>query len=261
MRAVLAICGRELRSQLASPMAWTIGAGFLVTAGFFFFSQILGYADAMQRYEIYAQYAQDPTLLERFNLNTVLVEGMLSNVLVLLLFVVPILTMGSIAEERRHGTDELLLTAPVGPGGVVAGKYLGLLAVLWGMLAGSGLFLVLLTRHGDPELGPMLTGMLGLALAGAALLAIGLAVSAATASQAVAGIVTFVLCLLLFAAAWPADGLGGTGGEILRRLALPAHFDGFTKGLVTGADLVYFASLVALGLFAARALLASQRWR
>jgi ABC-2 type transport system permease protein len=257
---VLAICGRELRSQLASPMAWTIAAGFLVTAGYFFFSQVVNYAEAMQQYEVYAQLYQDPSLLERFNLN-MLAEGVLSNVLVLLLFVVPILSMGAIAEERRRGTDELLLTAPVGPGGVIAGKYLGLLVVLWAMLAGSGLFLFLLTQHGDPELGPLLTGMLGLALTGAALLAIGLAVSAATGSQAVAGIVAFVLCLLLFAAAWPAEGVGGALGEILGQLALPAHFDTFAKGLVTGADLAYFVSLTALGLFVARALLASQRWR
>lgn len=260
MRGALAVCTRELRSQLASPLAWTIGAGFLVTAGYFFFSQVVNYAEAMQQYEVYAQLSQDPSLLERFNLN-MLVEGLFSNVLVLLLFVVPILSMGAIAEERRRGTDELLLTAPLGPGGVIAGKYLGLLLVLWGMVLGTGLFLFLLTLHGNPERGPILTGMLGLALASAALLSVGLAVSSATSSQAVAGIVTFVLCLLLFAAAWPSQWVGGTAGKVLEQLALPAHFDDFAKGLVTGADLAYFVSLAALGLFVGRALLASQRWR
>ena len=260
MRAALAVCGRELRSQLASPLAWTISAGFLVTAGYFFFSQVVNYAEAMAQYEMYAQVSQDPNMLERFNLN-LLVEGMFSNVLVLLLFVVPILSMGSIAEERRRGTDELLLTAPLGPGGVVAGKFLGLLLVLWGMLAGTGLFLFLLTLHGNPERGPIWTGMLGLGLVSAGLLAVGLAVSAATASQAVAGIGTFVLSLLLFTLAWPAEAVGGPLGKVLGELALPAHFDDFTKGLVTGADVAYFLSLSALGLFVARAFLASQRWR
>jgi ABC-2 type transport system permease protein len=257
---MLAVCARELRSQLASPLAWSIAAGFLVTAGYFFFSQVVNYADAMRQYEMYAQMYQDPTILDRFNLN-MLVEGLFSNVLVLLLFVVPILSMGAIAEERRRGTDELLLTAPVGPGGIVAGKFLGLLLVLWAMLAGSGLFLFLLTLHGNPERGPIVTGLVGLALAGAALLSIGLAASAATASQAVAGIGTFVLCLLLFALAWPAEAVGGTAGKVLGELALPAHFDAFAKGVVTGKDVAYFVSLLALGLFTARALLASQRWR
>ena len=260
MRAALAVCVRELRSQLASPLAWSIAAGFLVTAGYFFFSQVVNYAEAMQQYEMYAQLYQDPTLLERFNLN-MLVEGLFSNVLVLLLFVVPILSMGSIAEERRRGTDELLLTAPVGPGGIVAGKFLALLAVLWAMLAGSGLLLLLLTLHGDPERGPMLTGLVGLALVGGAMLALGLAVSAGTASQAVAGIGSFVVCLLLFALAWPAEAVGGRLGEVLGQLALPPHFDDFAKGLITGSDVAYFVSLAALGLFVARALLASQRWR
>ena len=260
MRGVLAIWTRELRSQLASPLAWSIAAGFLVTAGYFFFSQVVNYAEAMQQYEMYAQMYQDPTLLERFNLN-MLVEGLFSNVLVLLLFVVPILSMGSIAEERRRGTDELLLTAPLGAGAIVAGKFLGLLTVLWAMLLGSGLFLFLLTLHGNPERGPMVTGLLGLALVSASLLALGLAVSAATASQAVAGIGTFVVCLLLFALAWPAEAVGGGMGKVLGALALPGHFDSFAKGLFTGADVAYFVSLAALGLFVARALLASQRWR
>jgi ABC-2 type transport system permease protein len=260
VRAALAVCGRELRSQLASPLAWTIGAGFLVTAGYFFFSQVVNYAEAMQQYEMYAQLYQDPSLLERFNLN-MLVEGLFSNVLVLLLFIVPILSMGAIAEERRRGTDELLLTAPLGPGGVVVGKYVGLLLVLWALVAGSGLFLFLLTMHGQPERGPMLTGLLGLALTAAALLAIGLAVSAATSSQTVAGVVTFVLCLLLFAAGWTSQTVGGWGGKVLEQLALPTHFEDFNKGLVTGVDVAYFVSLVALGLFVARAFLASQRWR
>ena len=73
----------------------------------------------------------------------------------------------------------------------------------------------------------------------------------------VLALIVFALC----AAAWPADSVGGIGGTVLREVALPGHFDDFAKGLVTGQDLAYFLSLTALGLFVARAFLASQRWR
>ena len=95
----------------------------------------------------------------------------------------------------------------------------------------------------------------------AALTAIGFAVSTLTQSQVVAAVGAFVLFLLLFVVSWPAESTSGTVREVLLALSLPAHFEGFAKGNVASTDLMYFASLTALGLFAARATIASQRWR
>jgi ABC-2 type transport system permease protein len=94
-----------------------------------------------------------------------------------------------------------------------------------------------------------------------ALAALGIAVSAATDSQVVAGVGAFALFLMLFIVAWPAEAVGGAGGALLRGLSLPLRFESFRDGVVDSADVVYYVSLIALGLFTARALLASRRWR
>ncbi len=256
MRPAMAVAIKEIRSQTASPVGWVVAAGYLLLGGYFFFGLINQYAQLLARYEAFA-----PTLADRVNLNDIVIAGLARNLLVLLLFVLPILTMRGFAEERRQGTDELLLTAPAGPGQIVLGKYLGLLAVATAWIVASGAFVLILLRYGDPERGPIWTAWLGLVLAAAAMVALGLAVSAATDSQVVAGIGSFVLFLMLFVVDWPADSVSPGLGAVLKALSLPARFDGFTRGLVTSGDVVYYLSLAAMGLFTARAIVASQRWR
>lgn len=252
---------KELRSQIGSPVAWSVGAGFLLLAGYFFFNLVSQFSVMLSRYSLYAQMTSDPSLLERVNLNEVVVTNLFQNMLVLFLFIVPALTMRSFAEERKQGTDELLLTAPVTPGQVVAGKFAGVCAVVLALVVLSGFFIVVLLRYGDPEKGPVWTGLLGLALATAALVALGIAVSALTESQVVAAVGSFVLFLLLFVVEWPAESMEGASRAILKALSLPAHFESFGKGLISSPDVIYYLSLMALGLFAARTVIASQRWR
>jgi ABC-2 type transport system permease protein len=261
MKALLALFLKEVRSQVASPVAWTVGAGFLLLSGYFFFNLVSQFAVMLRSYTMYAQIYQNPSLLDRVNLNEMVVANLLRNLLVLFLFITPVLTMRSFAEERKQGTDELLLTAPVTPGQIVAGKLLGLLAITLALVVASGLFVLILFRYADPEAGPVWTGFLGLVLAGSALAALGLAVSSATDSQVVSGVGSFVLFLMLFVIDWPAESVGGRLGAVLKALSLPEHFEGFTKGLVTSPDILYYLSLVAIGVFTARAILASQRWR
>ncbi len=256
MTPALAVAAKEIRSQTASPVGWVVAAGYLLLGGYFFFGLVDRFAAALRSYAIWA-----PTLMDRINLNEMVIAGLARNLLVLLVFVVPILTMRSFAEERRQGTDELLLTAPAGPGEIVLGKYLGLLGVATAWIAASGCFVLILLRYGDPERGPIWTAWLGLVLAAAAMIALGLAVSAATDSQVVAGIGSFVLLLMLFVVDWPAESVSPTLAAVLKGLSLPSRFDGFSRGLVTSGDVVYYLSLAAMGLFSARAIVASQRWR
>ncbi len=256
MTPALAVAAKEIRSQTASPVGWVVAAGYLLLGGYFFFGLVDRFAAALRSYAVWA-----PTLMDRINLNELVIAGLARNLLVLLVFVVPILTMRSFAEERRQGTDELLLTAPAGPGEIVLGKYLGLLGVATAWIAASGCFVLILLRYGDPERGPIWTAWLGLVLAAAAMIALGLAVSAATDSQVVAGIGSFVLFLMLFVVDWPAESVSPALAAVLKGLSLPARFDGFSRGLVTSGDVVYYLSLAAMGLFSARAIVASQRWR
>jgi ABC-2 type transport system permease protein len=258
---VWALFLRETRSQLVSPTAWIVATAFLLLAGFFFFNLVLGYSAALSQYAMYAQMTSDPSLLERVNLNEIVVANLYRNLLVVLLFLMPAFTMRSFAEERKQGTDELILTSPVTPGQVVLGKFAGLAAIALALVASAGFFLAILWRYGDPELGPALTGLLGLALAAIAFIALGTAISALTENQMVAAIGSFVVFLMLFVADWPAETSEGLVRSVLKGLSMPAHFGGFEKGMIASPDVVYFLSLTAIGLFGARAVLASQRFR
>jgi len=261
MSRVYALVTRELRSQVFSPIAWIVWTLFLFLAGWFFFSLVYQFAVLVENYSSYAEMMQNREILDRINLNEMVIQGLLSNFLLLFVFLIPALTMRSFAEERKAGTDELLLTAPITPGQLVAGKYLGQLAVSGVLVLAAGFYVEILLRYGDPEKGPIVTGLLGLALVVAALTSIGFAVSTFTKSQVVAAVSTFVLFLMLYVVDWPAESTEGMARTFLKALSLPAHFEGFAKGNVGSVDVVYFVSLCALGLFAARTAIASQRWR
>ena len=106
--------------------------------------------------------------MDRLNLNDLVISGLFGNFLVLYVFLIPVLTMRSFAEERKQGTDELLLTAPVSPGLLVAGKYLGQLAITGVLVGAAAFYVAVLLRYGDPEKGPIVTGLIGLSLVVAA---------------------------------------------------------------------------------------------
>jgi ABC-2 type transport system permease protein len=261
MSRVGALAAREIRAQVYSPIAWIVWTLFLFLAGWFFFSLVYQFAVLAENAAGYAEMMQNKDIVERLNLNELVISGLFGNFLVLLIFLIPVLTMRSFAEERKQGTDELLLTAPVTPGQLVAGKYLGQLAVTSVLVVAAAFYVAVLLHYGDPEKGPIATGLLGLALVVLALTALGFAVSTLTKSQVVAAVSAFVLFLMLFVVDWPAESTEGAPRAVLKALSLPAHFEGFAKGNVASVDVAYFLSLAALGLFAARTAIASQRWR
>jgi ABC-2 type transport system permease protein len=258
---IAALVAREIRAQIYSPIAWVVWTLFLFLAGWFFFSMVVQFTVIAENAANYAEMMQNREILERVNLNELVISGLFGNFLVLYVFLIPVLTMRSFAEERKQGTDELLLTAPVTSSQLVAGKYLGQIAITGVLVLAAAFYVAVLLRYGDPEKGPIATGLLGLALVVAALTAIGFAVSTVTKSQVVAAVSSFVLFLLLFVVDWPAASAEGIAQGFLKALSLPAHFEGFAKGNIASVDVAYFISLAACGLFAARAAIASQRFR
>ncbi|NLC56561.1 MAG: ABC transporter permease [Armatimonadetes bacterium] len=225
MKNAIIIMQRELRSYFTSTIAYTVAAFFLFICGYLFFSVLAATQEASLRY-------------------------MLHNAAVTMLLIAPALTMRLVAEERRSGTIELLMTAPVTDTQVVIGKYLGSLVFFLSMLVLSLQYPIILMRLGSPEMGPMFTGFLGMFLLGAAFLAIGLVASSLTKNQIVAAIGAFAVMLLLWIVQWAA-GPTATGWlpEVLRQLSVLGRFDNFVKGVVDTRDLVFFASLIGFCLF------------
>ncbi len=258
MRNVLAIAGRELRSIFTSPVAYVVLTGFLLLGGWFFFNLVARFNMLVQMYSSF-QGAGDTA--ERLNLNDFVVAPLLHNLAVVLLIVVPMITMRSFAEEKRLGTYELLLTSPVGTGQIVLGKLLATGAFVGLMVAGSGIFGVILAIWGNPEIQVLVSGYVGLLLVGLTFVAIGLFASSLTENQIIAAVVGLVMTLLLFVIAWPADTAGDILGPVLRHLAVTEHFDTMVRGIVSTSTLVYFGTMVAGWAFLTQRSVESIRWR
>jgi ABC-2 type transport system permease protein len=197
------------------------------------------------------------------NLNVIenVMRPLFTNMSVVLLFFIPMLTMRLFAEEKRSGTIELLLTYPVRDGEVLAGKYLASLALFALLLALTLLYPGLVAYFTRVEWGPIFSGYLGLLLTGAVFLAVGVLVSSMTENQIVAGFGTFGILLAFWIVGWGAEFAGGTLRGVLQYLSIGDHLDGFTRGLIDTKDLVYYVSGVALALFLTLRSLDSKRWK
>ena len=168
---------------------------------------------------------------------------------VLFLLMVPVLTMRQFAEERKSGTLELLLTEPVREITIVLAKFLACMAVNTMMLALSLTYALVLHAYGAPDWGPIYSGYLGLLLFTAALVALGLTISALTANQIVAATVSLGIFLVL----WMIDTLGSLlpspFDNLVTGVSLLAHFTPFATGAMYLSDVGFFLSVTLLGLF------------
>lgn len=236
MRTILAIAMREIRSYFASPIAYVIGAAFLVVSGLLFAMVLL--------------YSRQATMMYVF-----------ANMSVLLLTISPVLTMRLLAEEHRGGTIELLLTSPVRDFQVVLGKFIASLAFFAAMLAATLYYPVILFIYGSPEKGHMISGYLGTLLLGAAFLSIGLFASSLTSNQIVAAVLSYVMLLVL----WLVGSAVGIAtpplSDLFRYMSIDNHYADFVTGVVDSRAVVYFCSMAAVFLFATVRSVEARRWR
>jgi ABC-2 type transport system permease protein len=169
--------------------------------------------------------------------------------------------MRLIAEERKLGTWELLLTVPVRDTEIVLGKFLGSLAVLTGMLLLTLYYPILLMVFGDPDLGPIITSYLGLFLLGCAALAVGIFASSLTSNQIVAAVVGGGILFTLWFLGIAGNFVPGALGEVLSYISLSHHFPDFVRGIVDTKAIVYYLSVTALFLYMAIRSTETDRWR
>jgi len=252
MRNVLAIAHKELRSYFSSPMAYIIIGFFALPFGVFFYL----YLDAFVR-----QGMQMAEMGGAMNVNQQVIRYVLQNASVIILFIMPMITMRTYSEEKRSGTIELLLTSPVTDLEIILGKFFGALALYVAMLLVTLLYIAILFVYGSPEWRPLVAGYLGLLLLGGAFLSIGLLISSTTNNQIVAGVVTFVVFLLLWIVGWFAETAGPTIGPITSYLSITEHFDDFSKGIIDTKHVIYYLSLITFGLFLTAKSVDTERWR
>ena len=246
---------KEMRLYFGSPVAYVVFTFFLLISGWFFSQIFLFYSDISMRSFMQPQFGQNLSITDN------VMRPLFTNMSVVLLFFIPMLTMRLFAEEKRAGTMELLLTYPVRDGEVLAGKFLAAAALYLLLLALTFLYPGLVAYFTRVEWGPILTGYLGLVLVGSTFLAVGVLVSSLTENQIVAGFGTFGVLLGFWVIGWGAEFAGGNLRTVLQYLSVTEHMDGFSRGLVDTKDLVYYGSAIVLALFLALRSLESKRWR
>ena len=251
----LPVFKKEMRLFFGSAVAYVVFTFFLLISGWFFSQIFLYYSDISMR-----SFMQ-PGMAQSLNITESVMRPLFTNMSVVLLFFMPMLTMRLFAEEKKSGTMELLLTYPVRDGEVLAGKFLAagaLYVILLGLTLVYPAIIAYFTRI---EWGPILTGYLGLVLTGATFLAVGVLISSLTENQIVAGFGTFGVLLGLWIIGWGAEFAGGNLRAVLQYLSITEHMDTFSRGLIDTKDLVYYGSAIALALFLTLRSLDSKRWR
>jgi ABC-2 type transport system permease protein len=254
MRNMLAIAEREIKSYFASPIAYVVIGFFALLYGYFFYA-LLSFFEQQSMQMGMGQPGQS------MNINQMLIGPVLMNATVILLFVFPLITMRTYAEEKRSGTIELLLTSPLTDLQIILGKFIGAMLLYASMLAVTLIHVGLLFLYGDPEWKPIVTGYLGLLLMGGCFLSVGLLISSLTKNQIVAGMITFAVFLMLWVINWIGSFVGPTAQAVLAHLSITEHFDDFAKGIIDTKHLVYYASFMAFGLFLTMKSVDSERWR
>jgi ABC-2 type transport system permease protein len=245
MRNILAIAGKELRAYFHSPIAYLVMAVWTGLSGLVFYDYTGMYVTYSFRMQAMGGAGQSMP-----SINEAVIRGMLEGFLmVVLLFLIPLITMRLYSEEKRSGTMELLLTSPLTDFQIIIGKYLGALTLYAVMVALSMIYIGVLFLYGNPSGKPVLANVLGLFLFGAALLALGMWFSTLTKNQIIAGVISMACFLILYILTWPSSFSSGTASRVMSYMALSSHTDNFAKGVIDLQDLVYYFSVIVLGLF------------
>ncbi len=232
---ILAIFRRELRSYFNSPVAYVVIVVFLAIIGWFFTSNL-------------------------FLMNVASLRVVFELVPLVFLFFVPAITMRLLAEEKKSGTLELLTTKPVLDSEIILGKFLAAWVLLAAALAPTLLYVLTLLVLGSPDLGPVVTGYLGLLLMGGVYIGIGLFASSLTENQIVAFIISFLIVLALFlmdkVLMYVPEGLAST----VEFLGIDYHFGNIARGVIDSRNVIYFLSLLGFSLYCATVSLGRRKW-
>lgn len=259
MRNILVIAQRELKTYFTSPIAYVVLTIFLFLSGVVFNFYLSAMVESASIRAM--QSAQSGQLPEPIDMPGQIIQGFFNWTSFLMLFFLPTITMALFSEEKKRGTIELLLTAPITDVQVVLGKFLAAAAFYTILLATTLLEIAVLFFYSQPAWGPILTAYLGMLLYGLSVLAIGMFISTLTENQIIAAILSFGMIILL----WLVDAVSRSATEttraILTYLSILEHLTDFLGGVISTSNIIFYLSLMLVGLFLTYRSLESLRWR
>lgn len=274
MRAFLAIFKRELTAYFSSPIAYVVLVIFsFLSAWFYVIGYLFPFSDYCERYPmLQMQMQQNPMMRQEIpvpNFTELVLPGYFGTLSIVLIFLLPLLTMRTISEEKRQGTIELLYTYPVSDLQVVLAKYLACLVVFVLCVLLVVFYLLLPDWFAAAKGGaviqwkPALSALLGFTLLGSACIALGFIFSAMTENQIVAAALTFTLLLFLWVVGWATQGdnIPPYWKSLAEAVSLTNRSQDLFKGLIHLSDLAFYACVMVGSLFITMRTIESHRWR
>ena len=243
---VPALLRREFMAYFYSPLAYVIAAAFMLAVGVLFLYELTQFEQLSQ------QGTWRPGGV---------MGSMVESLVFLMVFFCPLISMGALSEEKRSGTIEVLMTAPVTSFEVVLAKFLGCLLFYLYLLALTLVYVVVMMVVGRPDYGPIVSMYVCLMLLGGMFLSVGVLVSACTRNQIVAAVVTFVLLFMLYLVDSFGEPAGGRVREICNYLSVAKLWGTYFKGVIDSRHAVYSLSFTAATLFVAVRIVESRTWR
>ena len=188
------------------------------------------------------------------------ISGFLQYGSIVLLLMAAVITMRLISEERKLGTLELLLTSPIRDSELIIGKFLGSLSLLAIMLILTFLYPILLKIFGDPDLGSIVAGYLGIFLLGTTCLSVGLFASTLSSNQIVSAVVAGAILFALWFVGLASSYLPSSLANVVNFISLSYYFNDFVSGIITTQGIIYYLSVSVLFLFFAVRSIENSRW-
>jgi len=250
MSGTWCIAKREFKSYFQSPFAYVLLGLFGLFSGIFFVILLDNFDQTLQQAQF--QLAQNPNILERINLNEMIMGQLVFMIFWLLMIFIPLITMRTISEEKSQGTFELLFTSPISTWDIVLGKALAATGFFFVLLSTHIIILYVLFGYGNPEVLPIVSIYLGLTLFAVALIAIGIFASSLTKWQALAAIIAAMISLTIVLLGVLSRMASGNMREFLEKIAFQNNFEGFSQGLIGVSAVTYFVTLTILFLSATR---------
>ena len=235
MKKVIPIFRREIFAYFFSPMAYIVIAVFLLITGWIFSSEMF--------------LANDSSLRSVF-----------SFIPFIFLFFVPAVTMRLLSEERKSGTIELLFTMPISDIEIVLGKYFAGLGLLLVALVFTLPYAFTIIILGEPDIGMMITGYLGLILMGASYVAVGTFASTISGSQVISFIIAFLIIFVLWLINKFLMLVPPAFVQFFQYLSIDYHFENISRGVIDSRDIAYYLSLIVFMLSLAKLSLESRKW-
>jgi len=232
---MMAVYKKELKSYFYSPLAYIVIGIFTALTSIFFYPYLAFYR------------------LGDFSV-------MLDTITFFLIFLIPVFTMRLLTEDRKSGSETLLLTSPTSLTEVVCGKYLAAVTVFLVMIAVSWVYPIVQVIFGGSISAQLVGGYIGYFLLGAAFISYGLFASSLTENQIVAAIISFAGLLVIQIAEALASMIGGVVGKVLEWFSLLSRYRDFSTGIFAVAPVVYFLSFIALFLFLTVRVIDKRRW-